>query len=193
MLDAQDALIQKIAPLISPLGYEIVHLEVLNQKQKILRIYIETTETVPKTGIEDCTKVARALDLPLEQMPEIEQLFHGSYELEVSSPGLDRPLRQPKDFERFSGNPVRIHVFRPLTAEELENNPYQIKNPKQKNFSGVLRGVQNTNQNTKVILDTSPNTSKDHSKDEVKIPLSLITKANLEPKFEFNQESEKKS
>ena len=133
---------EQISSWVQPLGYELVHIELI-PRQKLLRIFIEHlgSETV---GIEDCVKVTRALDEPLDQMPEINRIFgEGGYELEVSSPGIDRPLRTERDFEKFKGREIRIHTFRPLTGEELANPDYAAKNPKQKNFLGTLKGLQN--------------------------------------------------
>ena len=108
-----------MTPLVAPLGYEIVTIELLTHKQKTLRIFIDFAETpkadakgeIPLIGIEDCVKVARALDEPLDLIPEVETAFQSTYELEVSSPGVDRPLRQAKDFERFQRTPnPRSHL-----------------------------------------------------------------------------------
>lgn len=177
-LSNSERLIQFIEPLLASLGYELVHLEAQTGRANILRLFIDIADGSRPVGVEDCAKVSRALDEPLEQSEAVNQVFNGSYELEVSSPGVDRPLRLPKDYEKFSGREARIHVFRPLTAEELENAEYQKLNPKQKNFIGVIGGIS-TGQ--KVLISIS--------KSQVCIPLTLISKANLEPKFaHFEQE-----
>lgn len=203
----EDRLIALISPLVAPLGYEIVHIEALNQRQKVLRIFIDYAGSMVSSqgdqgiGIADCVKVTKALDEPLDAISEIEGIFHGAYELEVSSPGVDRPLRNEMDYNRFSGRDVRIHVFRPLSADEIQNSDYQARNPKQKNFQGQLKGVRNG----KVLLalnaeksgrsegkkerkkkDKTPS-DKTNSVEEVFIPLPLISKANLEPNFEFDE------
>ncbi len=174
MAEATHQLIDLITQLIEPHGYEVVHLDAVTQRQKTLRVFIDFSRGAPgqRIGVEDCAKVSHLLDEPLENAPLVDQIFKGPYELEVSSPGVDRPLRKPEDYSRFSGQEVRIHTFRPLTSEEIENTDYQIKNPKQKNFIGLLKGLQNK----KVYLDISKMT--------IGIPFELITKANLEPKFE---------
>jgi ribosome maturation factor RimP len=203
-----EALIDWIDRLIQPLGYEVVHLELQSHRQKTLRVFIDFADSRGTTdsgeekaiGIEDCVAVTRALDEPLDQIPEIEALLHGAYELEVSSPGVDRPLRQAKDFVRFAKREARIHTFRPLTAEEIGNEAYFSKNPKQKNFFGTLLGVSGD----KVQLAVSPGPSAEKGKSkrkpktnkeaetgasaEISIPLPLISKANLEPKFDFGTE-----
>ena len=194
----RDLLLNAICVLIAPLGYEVIYLEAQTHRQKVLRIYIDHLVPGAKKGIgiEDCARVSRALDEPLELLPEVEAVFKGSYELEVSSPGVDRPLRRLKDFERFSGQEARIHTFRPLTVDEIGNSGYQSRNPKQKNFVGTLKGLQDN----KILLAVSANdgASKSSKKGKgtkaqpdtnsaevVMIPLPLISKANLEPKFEF--------
>lgn len=193
-------LIELISPLTERLGYEIVHLEIQTQRQKILRIFIDHVAPSDQAiGIQDCVKATHALDKQLEQMPEIDKLFgDSSYELEVSSPGIDRPLRLSKDYERFSGREVRIHLFRPLTSDEIGNAEYFSKNPKQKNFVGTLLGLREDR-----VLLALPKTSGKSSRktasltnsvekdqETVMIPLPLIAKANLEPKFESWNERE---
>lgn len=179
-----DKLIALLSPIVEALGYEIIFLDIQTARQKTLRIFIDflNNENSERTiGIEDCAKVTKALDEPLETMPEVDKLLGGSsYELEVSSPGVDRPLRTAKDYERFSGRDVRIHLFRPLTAEEIGNSEYLQKNPKQKHFIGVLKGVKD--QKIKLVV---PPARKKASEQEVEIPVSLVSKANLEPKFDM--------
>ncbi len=204
-----DQLIQLISPWVAPLGYRIIHLEVQTHRQKILRIYIDHLENSLGLGIgiEDCVKVSKALDERLDQEAEVQALLPGTYELEVSSPGVDRPLRTPLDFQRFASHSVRIHVFRPLTQEEIENTSYQQKNPRQKNFSGTLLGLQN-NKVMLSVTDGDPASKSQGKKSkalknaelttnsveglQVAIPLPLISKANLEPQFDF-EESTKES
>ena len=196
-LSSNERLIQIIAPMVAPLGYELVYVELITNKQKMIRLFIDHLDQ-PNVGIgiEDCAIVSKALDEPLDLIPEVAAIFKGAYELEVSSPGIDRPLRLEKDYERFSGREVRIAVLRPLSAEELGNPEYQQKNPKQKNFLGVLKGIRD--HKVLVALPASKgslkNTQKKPSKtknsvekhlDEVSIPLPLISKANLEPDFEI--------
>lgn len=194
-------LIAQIAPLVAPLGYELVHVEVVTGRDKVLRLFIDRAiEDAPPSdgktgiGIEDCVRVTKALDEPLDALPEISRIFKGAYELEVSSPGVDRPLRTEKDFARFAGREVRIHVYRPLTAAELGNATYQARNPKQKNFLGTLKGLRQDAVQLSVPLSgsfaeepkkgkKSPKAEPTNSVEEVSIPLPLISKANLEPRF----------
>ncbi len=191
-----------IEPMISPLGYEVVYLEVQNQRQKILRIFIDRLENNSAEsgiGIEDCVKVTRALDEPLEGNAEIEGVFKGPYELEVSSPGVDRPLRTERDFTRFIGRQARVHTFRPLNAEEAGNAEYQAKNSKQKNFLGTIVGIDGEPNNRSVALTIARELSKKELREakrlkqtppageRVTVPIELISKAHLEPVFDFSE------
>lgn len=193
-------IIEQLSLLVKPMGYEVVHLEAI-PRQKTLRIFIDHLESTDGVGIEDCVKVTKTLDEPLDSMPEVSNLFgDGGYELEVSSPGIDRPLRTERDFQRFQGREIRIHTFRPLTGEELANTEYGIKNPKQKNFLGTLQGFQEGRVVLAVNLTgghdptqkkpgkraKAPESSSHTNSAEVvvSIPLPLISKANLEPDFD---------
>lgn len=208
-------LIDRINPLIAGMGYEVVQIEVQTHRQKTLRLFIDFTITQEgrSVGIEDCVTVTKTLDEPLDQMPEVEAIFRGNYELEVSSPGVDRPLRTAKDFERFSGREIRVHTYRPLKAEEIGNTVYLDRNPKQKNFYGTLKGI--VDNRVRLEIDPTggdpqarqkskksaggrnggkgkqlPETDAQahtNSAEEVAIPLPLISKANLEPRFEFDE------
>ncbi len=209
----QAKIIALVTPLIAPLGYEVVQAEVHTHRQKTLRLFIDhagSTATEGTIGIEDCVKVTRALEEPLDSLTEIEAIFRGAYELEVSSPGADRPLRTEKDFTRFQGRRIRVHTFRPLTAAELGNDAHLQKNPKQKNFLGVLKGLaadgrvqlalqadaqeqkkSKAKPKGKKAKDLSPAGNDGETTNSVEevvmIPLPLISKANLEPVFEFDE------
>ncbi len=184
---------EKISALIQPMGFEVVHLD-LNLQQKALRLFIDHLTRTDGIGIEDCVSVTRALDEPLDQMTELNDVFGAAgYELEVSSPGVDRPLRTVRDFEKFSGREVRVHLFRPASGAELKNDEYAEKNPKQKNFLGTLKGISENQVMLSVNLTggrDEPQKKKGQkpSKSQkqevvVNIPLPLISKANLEPDF----------
>lgn len=231
------AIIELLRPLVEPLGYEILHLEVQNSREKALRLFIDfSTAQSTSIGIEDCVKVTRALNevlgdveldgselevrtsqetpaLPRSEIAlKIDALFSGPYELEVSSPGIDRPLRHSADFARFAGQEARIHTFRPLTGEEASNAHYISKNPKQKNFLGTLRGVTKSavivdlsaqdgvkssglKKTSKSALKKASSTSgttglrteveSNENARRIHIPFAVISKANIEPDFNF--------
>lgn len=107
---AQDAIIRQVwasfEPELADLGYELVEVEYVREgTTRILRIYID------KEGggitLKDCTKASHLLSVLLDAEDFIDEEYH----LEVSSPGLERPLRKPGDFVRFRGSPVRIEMI----------------------------------------------------------------------------------
>jgi ribosome maturation factor RimP len=171
------------------LGYELVAIDLLNHREKKLCIYIDLLPESQADGvtIEDCVRVTRELDEPLESEPSIGDIFKGAYELEVSSPGIDRPLRKPSDFLKFAGEIARIHTIRPLTGDETGAQAYSDKNPKQKNFYGILRGFDTETRSIQIGLIAEDGTrgkpgKKKEPKPEtpIRIPLTLVAKANLE-------------
>ena len=111
-----------IQPVIEDLGYELVRLRLLTGKQTIMQIMAER----PTGGIEvdDCARISTEVSAILD----VEDPIEGEYALEVSSPGIDRPLTRLKDFETFQGYEVKIE-----TSELIDG---------QRRFKGELRGVQ---------------------------------------------------
>jgi ribosome maturation factor RimP len=203
----QEKLTLFLEETLAPLGYELVAIEVLNHREKSLRIFIDSKNGI---GIEDCVKVTQELDQPLEGQPDVEAIFKGPYELEVSSPGIERPLRKPSDYVRFAGQIGRLSTFRALTADETLAAEYSAKNPKQKNFYGILRGFENENasvlfgiipedgtRETKIVKKGAKKKKEEKPADAplkhetvIRIPLELISKAHLEPEVIYPDESE---
>jgi ribosome maturation factor RimP len=110
-------------PIIKELNLDLVAIEYLPQKgQGIVRITIDKDNGVT---LDDCTKVSREVGYILE----IKDLFSHPYRLEVSSPGLERPLKTLVDFEKFLGRKVSFKT------SELFNG--------KRNFKGTLKQVQN--------------------------------------------------
>jgi len=100
-----------IEPAIDSMGVELDDMELGRMKGKILlRVYIEKQGGV---SIGDCERVSREIATVLD----VEDPFPGAYVLEVSSPGLDRPLRKPRDFIRFSGKKVRVVTNEPVDKQ----------------------------------------------------------------------------
>jgi ribosome maturation factor RimP len=100
-----------IEPAIDSMGVELDDMELGRMKGKILlRVYIEKQGGV---SIDDCEKVSREIATVLD----VEDPVPGAYVLEVSSPGLDRPLRKPRDFIRFSGKKIRVVTNEPVDKQ----------------------------------------------------------------------------
>ncbi len=161
-----------LQPIISDLGYELVIAEVSYQSSKeatLIRLFIDHSDcdSEKTIAIEDCIRVDKGLAEFLDS-PTFESIFNEEFTLEVSSPGMDRPLRTPDHFQRFQGEKVQVKTFRPLKKEELKNEEYFQKYPKQKNFKGNIDGVEKED----LLLKTE--------NEQIKIPFSLIAKANLD-------------
>ena len=175
---------------LSKLGYELVAVEVVNHREKTLRLFIDKPGGI---SIEDCVIVNNELDQPLESNELLMAIFKGPYELEVSSPGIDRPLQKTTDFERFAGQIGRVQTFRALTADESQAAEYSAKNPKQKNFFGIVRGFEPSTNS--ILFGVSPEDGTRKIKHEtlIRIPLELVAKAHLEPDLDLPEESKKKT
>ncbi|HEX6940155.1 MAG TPA: ribosome maturation factor RimP [Longimicrobiales bacterium] len=114
---AANELEQELESRIEALGYEFVELERTGSRTRpILRIRIDRPDAAPGKGVtlEDCARVTRELEPYLDARPELG----GRYVLEVSSPGVERPLVRPRDFERFAGREVALRGRVPLAGRD---------------------------------------------------------------------------
>ena len=154
---SEAAIIEQVKHLAEPLcgaeGIELVYVEYQREPSgRVLRIYIDTPGGVK---LEDCVHISRQLgdllDVYLEQ--------YGPYSLEVSSPGVNRPLGKEDDYEKFKGCEAKIKTFHSLDGR--------------KNFKGVVLGL--SGGNVKFLVDNQT----------VAIPFQEIQKARL---INFNGE-----
>jgi len=95
---------------LGPLGYRVVDLDCRMAGKALLRVFIETLKEGTQISIDDCVAVSRHMDPILEA----GELFSGPYELEVSSPGLDRRLRLSDDFEKVAGKEIKVMLTESL-------------------------------------------------------------------------------
>jgi ribosome maturation factor RimP len=106
-----------IAPMIEPslqaMGYRLVRIAFLGAQRATLQIMAERLDGAPMT-VDDCTEISRSVSALLDVADPIE----GAYMLEVSSPGLDRPLTRAEDYDRFAGFEVRIELAQPLDGRK---------------------------------------------------------------------------
>ena len=140
---------------VEGLGYELVHLE-LSNRGKMLRVFIDKPAgdgTTAGITVEDCARVSNQLSRVLE----VEDVDYDR--LEVSSPGLDRPLKKEADFARFTGEQARLTLRVPVDGR--------------RNFTGVMRAVSGG----KLQLELESGT--------VSLDLANIGKARLVPKLEI--------
>jgi len=146
---------QLAAPLAAQEGLEVVDVEIGGgHGRQTLRLLIDKPGGV---SLDDCSSVSRALSTALD----VEDPIQGSYDLEVSSPGLDRPLRTPEHFQQYAGNKVRVRTFGPVP--ECEDR---------KTFVGILRGYEDG----AVVIDVDGKVFR--------VPYTQVSKANIEPVFE---------
>lgn len=140
-----------LEPVVSAMGYELIGVEFHPHRgSALLRLYIDKEGGV---NVDDCQQVSHQVSGVLD----VEDPIPGHYRLEVSSPGLDRPLFVDRDFIRFAGHPVRVQLTLPLNGR--------------RKFTGRLVGVRAD----QVVLE--------HEGQELAIPLMAIEKARLIPEL----------
>jgi len=143
-------------PLIAAEGLELLDVEFVREHNDwILRLFIDNPGG--QVGVDECQKASSAVDTALD----VEDFITQAYSLEVSSPGVNRPLKKPEHFAKVLGQKVRIKTFGP------------IGEPPRKNFLGVLKG----SAEGAVVVEVE-------GAGPFSIPLKDIAKANLE--FEFS-------
>ncbi|MGF1627012.1 MAG: ribosome maturation factor RimP [Alphaproteobacteria bacterium] len=96
-----------IEPALAQLGYELVRVALTGRTPRVLQVMIEPADGRVMT-VEDCSSVSDVVSALLD----VEDPVPGAYNLEVSSPGLDRPLTRVKDYERFAGFEVKVELER---------------------------------------------------------------------------------
>lgn len=118
-----EAIAQILEPPLRALGYDIIRISLSKAKRPVLQVMIECLNGESVT-LDDCTKVSRTVSVLLE----VEDPIQEAYSLEISSPGLDRPLTKHKDYERFQGEEVKLQTLVPLEGR--------------KRFQGTLASVE---------------------------------------------------
>ena len=153
----EQQLLDALAPIAGQKGVEIVTVEVVgSRKSPTIRVYIDTPDGV---GFDE---LASAQEWINDLMDRIDP-FPGAYMLEVSSPGIDRPLRTREHFERFAGE----------TAVVVLSGPYNGR----AKWTGKLRGMDGD----EVLLEVDGI--------EERLPYEDIKKANIRGTFDFNAKS----
>jgi len=146
-----DRLIALVEPALDAMGYALVRLQLSAGRRPTLQVMAERRDAQPMS-IDDCTAISRSLSAMLDA----EDPIPDAYDLEVTSPGLDRPLVRPEDFDRFAGNLAQIETRRPLEGR--------------KRFKGRLLGRDGDGA-VRVAMPES----------EVLIPLTEVSRAKLVP------------
>lgn len=144
-------------PILDSMGVELVDIEFgMVGRDAVLRLFIDKDGGIT---LDDCADVSRQLSLILD----VDEVISVNYTLEVSSPGLDRPLKKQADYDRFAGRLIKVRTYEPLPDD---------KGNKRKTFLGKLDGL--VDGVVKMTLTEGQTAS---------IPLERVAKANLE--FEF--------
>ncbi len=152
MTQAPEDLRSLVCKTVEGMGYELVGVEYQGRggSGALLRVYIDSVDGIT---VDDCAGVSHQLSGVLD----VEDLIRGEYDLEISSPGLDRPLFTREHYERFAGSRVMVKL--------------RIKLDGRRRFEGILKGVDNDD----VLVE---------GEDVLfRLPLSGIEKARLIPEF----------
>jgi len=153
-----DTLERDLAARLQELGYELVELERAGSRTRpVLRVRIDRPESAGGHGIsvEDCARVSRALQPFLDARPELPE----HYVLEVSSPGVERPLVRRQDWERFTGREIAVKGTGPLAGRG-------------RRLEGTLLGLVTADGEERVRLQLADGTV-------VEIPRDQIARAHL--------------
>ena len=130
------------------MGYELVGIEFQGSTQHgTLRVYIDHENGI---GVDDCVAISHQISAILD----VEEPIQQAYDLEVSSPGINRPLFKAQDYEQYSGHSAKIKMAVPLNGR--------------RNFKGVLQGVIDS-RSVQIMVDN----------EGYDLPISDIAKANL--------------
>lgn len=142
-------LYERLAILINSMGYELIGCELVPQgRRMIFRIFIDSERGVT---LDDCSQVSHQVSALLD----VEDPISRGYSLEISSPGIDRPLFEIKHYQKHLGKRVKIRLYVPIN--------------KKRQFKGILLRVEG--EDITLLVDDSGQ--------EVTLPFSAIEKANL--------------
>lgn len=112
-MDLPSRLEALITPSLEAMGYELVRVQMQGNQRPTLQVMADRVDGAAM-GIDDCTEISRALSALLD----VEDPIAGAYTLEVSSPGVDRPLTRPKDFVRWAGHAVKLETAQPIEGRK---------------------------------------------------------------------------
>jgi len=144
-------LLALLAPPIAAMGYEIVRIRLSGKERPTLQIMADRADGAP-IGLDDCEAISRTVSAILD----VEDPIQGAYTLEVSSPGIDRPLTRPKDWVRWAGHAARVETTAPIEGR--------------RRFSGTVLGLAEVPAAARLRLEDGR---------EVTLPLEAIRSARL--------------
>ena len=161
--DIARQLIDIAEPVCRASGYELVDIDYTSSPAGwVVRVYIDRPSEWPSAagpiGLEDCERISRELGAVLD----VEDPLPHAYSLEVSSPGIDRPLRTAAHFQRCAGQTAKIALAAPLDGR--------------KNFKGVLRGVEGEGDGARVLIEVDGT--------EFRLPIADVASARVVPDWD---------
>ncbi|MTJ82541.1 MAG: ribosome maturation factor RimP [Telmatospirillum sp.] len=148
-MDLEDRISAMVAPSLEAMGYELVRVLMQGRQNLTLQIMAERRDRQPMT-VDDCADISRSISALLD----VEDPIAGAYTLEVSSPGIDRPLTRPQDFERFAGFEAKVETKEPVEGR--------------KRFRGRMMGLDEQSQ-VRLVVETQ----------EIVVALTNIKSAKL--------------
>ena len=152
MAGKQSQLEALIEPIIESLDYRLWGIEFLSRgRNSLLRIYIDSEDGVT---LEDCEKVSRQISAVMD----VEDPIAGEYTLEVSSPGLDRPLFRLEQYEMMAGHTANVRLRVPFEGR--------------RKYRGIIKGVEDQD----VVIEADGH--------ELLLPIESIEKAQVIPQFD---------
>jgi ribosome maturation factor RimP len=111
----EKAVADAVGPVIAEMGYELVEAEFTREGgEDCLSIYIDRTDE-KDVSIADCEKVSVKVDPIIDGISELK----GPFNFDVSSPGLDRPLKSERDFTKYAGQPVEVKLYEAIDGNKL--------------------------------------------------------------------------
>lgn len=137
-----------VEPSLEAMGYRLVRIVITSGRRPTLQLMAERLDDGPMT-VEDCAQISHSVSAILDVADPIA----GAYMLEISSPGIDRPLVRPEDYDRFSGFEARIELARPVDGR--------------KRFRGKLLGT--SDGGVRLATETG----------EIRLPLADVARAKL--------------
>jgi ribosome maturation factor RimP len=151
---------EMVAPVFARLGMELVDRELgMDGGILVLRLYIDKDGGV---SLGDCELASRSIG----DLIDVEGVVRGSYRLEVSSPGLNRPLKKREDFSRFAGRVIRLKTREPIDGRG--------------NYKGKLLGLEG--DDIAIVVDGM----------KFMVPFDMVAKARIEPEDVFTKQQKKK-
>jgi len=166
-MSRHDPITQRVLPLLEPAcassGFELVDVRfTMEQGGWILRIYLDRTDG-EQVDLDDCERMSRELSALLDVEDPIPQ----AYSLEVSSPGMDRPLRTVEHFRRHAGEEVKVTMAVPVMVPAGER----------RNFKGKLQGVDGEGDDAVALVEID-------GKETFRLRIADIDQARLVPDYD---------